>query len=1000
MRLNIAPSRRKKLSYSLYAVCLGLLAGTLVFAATGSAQAVAPGTDWGPDGLMAPAGSAVTVAWDNSGSTPAEDQVARNSTQVLPHTGGKTYADANATVNHVVQRDFSGMKLTVSQTAGLEHQAVNLSLTGMTALGTSSSDSTNGLNVMQCWGSPGEAQPDPTHCQDGQGVVDSSNIDYSRGARISSEDGAVIAGGDLKANTSVALYGQITGTTATLTASVQANLSTGSKPATGATGQVEFDDGSGKAIATVPVSNSRAVTTVPAPSAGTTATYSAKYLASPNENYLSASGAGDPITLPNGVSTPPAPPTSGAGTNSSPDMTATMPFQGVDGSWGIASNYFSPTTTNELGDLVASPTAAGVKSKTFEIQTGAESSGLGCGLATAQPSTSVCWLVAVPVDNALGSFQVPSGADGLTPSLWAQRVQVKLNFAPVASSCGTGARQLAVGAELLVDAMNSWIPALCSQAGVDLGYIQTGDDQARSQYSNGQAPLIFTSSPVDDSSGGTSTLYAPAGLSAVTISVLSLQSKTQTVVTGLKLNARLVAKLLTESYQDAIESFGAHSSTAPQDLPWQSTLPQRIIEDPEFLALNPTVDPSEFLHSDIIVTVSGSDATNAVWNWLLSDPDAKAFLDGCPDAASNDSVINPFYSTRTYTECQSQKGALEAAASAERSPQSASNPNGTKLPSTWVDATPQYPPSGSAAPQPEYYERAPIVDGSGRVTQLADTFADLHPPETTFAATATDVFRGQEKTLSTWCNDPVVCGGIVITPPGVWINSSNPSYGSGVMGLTDGTAAARNLIPTTLLCDDSGANCVGANNDSLQKAASDFVPSSTSSHFLQPPTVPDYAGGAYPLTLPVYAEVNTQGLDRANATAYAKVLAYISTTGQQQGFAIGNLPPGMAPLTDALIAQTDSAISTLQQITDPTSAAGGGGSSSPNTDQLPPVGFVPTDTGSGSPSPSPTPQAMAGPIGITPVSAVGFLPYGVGTGLLGALGAGIAAPIVGRKRRS
>jgi hypothetical protein len=193
---------------------------------------------------------------------------------------------------------------------------------------------------------------------------------------------------------------------------------------------------------------------------------------------------------------------------------------------------------------------------------------------------------------------------------------------------------------------------------------------------------------------------------------------------------------------------------------------------------------------------------------------------------------------------------------------------------------------------------------------------------------------------------------------------------------------------------------VGANNGSLQKAANGFVASSISSHFLQAPATPDYAGGAYPLTLPVYAEINTNGLDQTDATAYAKVLSFISTTGQQQGFDIGNLPPGMAPLTDALVAQTDSAISTLQQITDPTSAAGGGGSSSPNTDQLPPVGFVPTDPGSGSPSPSPTPQAMAGPIAITPVSAVGFLPYGVGTGLLGALGAGIAAPIVGRKRRA
>jgi hypothetical protein len=999
MRLSIAPARNKKLAYTLYSLSLGLLAGTLVLAASvSSAQALSPGSDWGSDGAMAATNSAVTVAWDNSGGTPADDKVARDSSQVLPHTGGKTYSDVPSAISDPIAQGFGGMTLSVSQTTGLVHQAVSVAVTGVAA---GSADNPRQLAVMQCWGSTTAAQPDPEDCQWDGNTVDGPAV----GARgLPSSDAPLLGGGDLKANTLVGQFViKVSGGTATLAGIVDAQSSTATLPADGAAGKVEFlDNATGAVVAEAPVQGGLATSTVTGLQDGQKYTYIAKYVADPSENYLSSVNVlPTSVTLDaegNANATTPLPtaPSSGLGTNSAPDNTASaMPFHAIDGTFtGDTAAYFTNSTTNAFGSMLTPSVASLTVTRSFEVQTGAEAPGLGCGARSDQPSTSVCWLVAIPIDQTVNPIS-SSGGGPLALSDWAQRVQVKLTFAAVSASCGTGARELASGSDLMTDAVNSWIPAMCTQAGVDFGYVDTGDLQARDQYSQKDTSLIFTSSPVDDSGGGTSTLYAPAALAAVTIAVFSVNSSGQNL-TNIKLNARLVAKLLTESYLQAVTGPSALPGT-----PWANKLPADLIDDPEFQALNPQASNGG-LGSDLVVTVNGSDAASALWQWVSADPDAKAFLDGCPDAASKNSVINPFYSTRSYTECQSQAVSLEATAAIKRSAQSPTNPKGTVLPDTYVDSTPVYPPTVAAFPQPGYYQEPAVVDSkTGAIIQPPLTFADLHPRESTFTAIAADVFRGQEKSLTSWCAADIDCPGAGTIPAGgAYINGAGPKYGAGVVGLTDGSAAAKDLLPTALLCDDSGSNCVGANNGSLQKAANGFVASSISSHFLQAPATPDYAGGAYPLTLPVYAEINTNGLDQTDATAYAKVLSFISTTGQQQGFDIGNLPPGMAPLTDALVAQTDSAISTLQQITDPTSAAGGGGSSSPNTDQLPPVGFVPTDPGSGSPSPSPTPQAMAGPIAITPVSAVGFLPYGVGTGLLGALGAGIAAPIVGRKRRA
>lgn len=1030
MTFTLIPARRKRVAYSLYGTSAVLLAVSLGAASSLGAAAAVPGSDWGPAGALAPTDSAVSVQWNNA-NTPAVDQVYRGindavevQPQLIPHAGSTTYDSIPSSVNSQIQQDFGGMKLSVSQTSGLRHQAVTVSVTGANIGPNAAAGVPNALIVMQCWGKPGDTQPDPSHCQDGAGSVDSTKM-ASRA--FSSSDAPLVGDTDYKAGTGVSVVGTLSGGQMTLQAAVHAQVfvpAGHTDIASGATGTVEFLDPNLEVVGKASVSNGFAIATVSNPAYRVSA-YTAEYIASPSENYLSSPRSAAATTGSYNTS----PTTPGMGTNSLPRYTSGIPFTAIDGTTVAAASigtYFTQQTTNEIGSLAIASTPSGVATRSFEVQTGAESPGLGCGTRSDMPSTSVCWLVAVPFDSSLPtSYQEPV-ASPLTPSLWAQRVQVQLNFSAVATSCGAGARAISEGSEMLVDAMNSWIPAVCEKAGVDLGYIQTTDSVARSQYAGATTRLVFTSKPIADTSL-TSTLYAPAGLSAVTISLLSVNSGTLQPVTGIKLDARLVAKLLTESYIDGIDDPNQPGSQSSDAIPWQRNLPVSLSSDPEFRALNPGFTASnEPLGSDLIVTVAGTDATSALWQWLVSDPESRSFLEGCPDTASGNTVINPFYSARTYTDCANQAQSLDATAAswmAEQNP--ATNPDGTLLPEGFVYVKPSYPPAGGDFPLPGYYEREPATVNGQQQGVL--TLSDMHQRENTFAGVATDVFRGQSKGLNFWCPDNVTCPGTVITPPGVWINSSAPIYGAGILGLTDGTSAARSLLPTAILCDDAGTSCVGANNQSLQAAAATFKPAAAGSHFLQPPSSPAWSKGAYPLTIPVYAEINTKNLTAVDAVDFAKVLTFLTGVGQQQGYAIGNLPPGMAPLTSTLLAQDKSAIATLQQMavvstpsSTPTvtptitpSATPSVTTSSPAiVNEVPPVNSPapvvapvpvstpkPVATAATPTEPAATPIAVAAGA-MTPAAAVGPLPFAVGGGLFAAVICGIVAPIVGRRRKA
>ncbi len=680
-----------------------------------------------------------------------------------------------------------------------------------------------------------------------------------------------------------------------------------------------------------------------------------------------------------------------------------VPFTALSGQKSGSTNagnnqFFNAATTNEVSHIQLS--ATGTATRQFEVQTSIESAGLGCGLRRGVTSTRNCWLVVVPrVDGVLDQ----NGP--IAPSLWAQRMQVKLGFRDIVAGCPGGQdRTLTVGSELLASAAASWTPGLCDAKNIALGYTQLGDPVARTEYTNGATSAVLTTQPAD-----TPAIYAPVALSAPVIAyALSYQPfcpavaggytedqarnqcgypslaalnadilRSGTLVRNLRLDARLVAKLLTQSY-----AFSIFDQNGFRRSGWMVDRPSSLASDPEFLRLNPDLAHISVTASSInsldhfVLEALRSDAASEIWSWLLQDPDARSFLDGCPDA--NGMVINPFYSTRTYQECLDQRTALSKQEDLDRA--------ATTNPSSYANLPLSYPPDGSPYPLPGWQE----ADVPGNP---AYSVYDFLPRVDSMPIAGRDVAIGFLPRNSNLCLTEL--DNSCVPAPGVWKDPKlrQPGDRLGAMAITTAATAARFQLPTAQLCDTSGAHCVGASAASLQKAADRFIKTSVAGVVQPGPT--DYAAGAYPLTMPVYAGI-TPTLGATDRAAYANALQYVTTVGQVPGYATGKLPPGYAPLTAALKAQANAAIATLRKKTpsSPSSSTPSSGPTNSSSGSTPTPGSTPSAPGPQPGSPAANPTVATQYITVSsekgPTLPRWPLPVGLGIALL----AGLAGPAI------
>lgn len=665
--------------------------------------------------------------------------------------------------------------------------------------------------------------------------------------------------------------------------------------------------------------------------------------------------------------------------------------------------YFNVITTNEIPGGYTCPDGTG--DDVFEVATGLENSGLGCGqkvlVVDGEPTEPKCWLVVVPrgavetenvgcpCESAQGVMTSP-----LTDRAWQHRIAIPLDFNPVDSGCDIGQdpRRM-IGSELPLEAITSWQRPLCDTPGLPpYAYGITGDVNARQQLvtASRSTGLAVVSRPIDPTlvDGSNPVVYVPLTLSATVIGfnierIPNLSSPAEEIalagrrVERVNLTPRLVAKLLTQSYAQQTRIIEPPPSPAYD---WAKENPTDLTKDPDFLKFNPEF---EFLIPSSVKSFGGlvmpsrtSDLASQVWEWILADPEAKAWLDGEPDEWGM--VINPVYST-------SAEHNTSGAAFGDPVPDSfpKSDPHCYQAPENSIAGVTYTPPLMCGT---DWLPYSSGLREAARATRAADdgsrTLADP------FAITPSTYFRR---------TGPHIAGQ------------------RGMLSITDSPSATRFGLQAARL------SRAGDNGDDRRFLAPDDGGVSEAVASMQPGAVPDVlepdaeadAPDAYPLAALTYAAVRPLVLDQQARAEYAAFLEYAVGDGQLVGLKGGQLPPGYSPLPPALRAQAREAVKEVLELepagtpnptTTPASAAegsseglaattGSGFSASPSLGSSAPISnaFDPSVLPSLPAESEPEESPAAGAGALTPILALAnsrfVLPVLALIALLSALGA-------------
>ena len=630
-------------------------------------------------------------------------------------------------------------------------------------------------------------------------------------------------------------------------------------------------------------------------------------------------------------------------------------------------DFFTRYTTNEVA--WAGFGANGSGSVKFEIQTAQQAPGLGCGERLSNGSGRSCWLVVIPrgesdVDHALQT------QSGLIWQTWRHHIAVRLDFKPAGVSCSIGAaeRQLS-GSELISSAMGQWQPKLCNSPGGAIYSLLTGPEADAAQVANDTdtAPMAITTRPLSADGGADHLAYAPVALTGASIAFAidrsldpfkdlpeDLLAKQNLALSTMRLTPRLLAKLLTASYLQALPvgSDKAHLSGV-----------ENLTKDPDFLAINDPEWASMSLYgpgiADLQIPLGRSDIAHAVWSYILADAEARAFLDGKADPWGM--KVNPYYSSNKKV-----------------------NPGGVGL----VLPRDDFPKADpSEYPGTDQYHHADAVN-----------LVTYRPYTSSFDTSAYLVLRGDAQELGDW--DP---------------NSSPPKYGKGaravvgtqrVMAVTDTSSADKYQIVEAALLNSAG-KYVTPTTGSLVAAAAAMVPTSVQSTVLtlDPASAEaKKAIDAYPLAMPVYAAANPGMTDAKIRADYAAFITFAVTDGQTPGTGDGELPGGYAPLPKAWRTQALAAAQTIKRggtaaTPTPTATSSSSSAASGSDTRSVPDSGTSGPTGpaaSGEPAGSLTGSQTPADPGLGPLTAV--VPATAALGVAAALGVPLATRL-GRRRR-
>ncbi|WP_377271831.1 hypothetical protein [Peterkaempfera sp. SMS 1(5)a] len=322
----------------------------------------------------------------------------------------------------------------------------------------------------------------------------------------------------------------------------------------------------------------------------------------------------------------------------------------------ILNTQVGGTTADGRNNLVWTVTGAdGTGEADIEVLTRQESAFLGCG------PTVPCSLVVEPIQGGYkGSKANPTKypmncadhhLDGISSVIstaggfgyycnWSQHITIPLTFRQSTLDCPAADSDFSMaGSPMFGTAADLWTPGYCKGSGdvqaLHATFNSSLDEyQARSTFLSGAQDVGLTSQPAAASATSTRTYtYAPIANTAIVLAYAIDDPVTGKPVTGLKLNARLVAKLLTQSYSGGVTCPAVGSYVCS---PGVGHNPASVMDDPEFQQLNPGLPTTAMSNqgrfgSFPVVLYGRSDMTYELTRWVTADPDARAFLKGKSD---------------------------------------------------------------------------------------------------------------------------------------------------------------------------------------------------------------------------------------------------------------------------------------------------------------------------------------------------------------------------------
>jgi hypothetical protein len=514
-------------------------------------------------------------------------------------------------------------------------------------------------------------------------------------------------------------------------------------------------------------------------------------------------------------------------------------------------------------ELAAFTDTDGTGSVQFEVRSDTENESLGCSHEVA------CSIVVIPIvgiscdqpatpsttsDDACrrgGRFPPGSsnfaneGADqAVSPALWwsasnwRNRFSIPITFGLPPDACEilddrppTGF----YGSELMAQAALQWAPAYCLDKHRFKFQLNQMSDEAGWNLMEGGDGVAAVVSSAHELRGSDPVGYAPTAVTGFSIGYVIDMPDNKGEYTDLKLNARLLAKLLTESYL---------GSDLGRGHPGMKGNPLGLMTDPEFIKLNPKLSqiPQE-AGAALLSLSTSSDVIQQLTEYIAQDKDAMDFVNGKPD------------------------------------------PWGMKVNASYKKIT------LPTAEWPLLDTYIPETQNSCRQNNPAVYFTQLAAPVTTLRKIA-------EALLDAWPNVQTRCDYDQNAKLYKTGRIDRQPYGSrfmlGVVSLGD---AARYGLRSASL-ETSPGKYVGPTEKSLGAAVALAKQGDDGGPFTIDQKDVRKDGKAYPGTMIVYTAARLANLEQDDADKVSQFIKVSTTEGQKEGGGNGELPEGYLPIRD------------------------------------------------------------------------------------------------------